>query len=245
MSFDPWTLLFQFLNFTVLLFVLYRLVFKPVREIMEKRQAQVAASLDGAERARTEAEALTAELARERARGERARGEAMERMKGEVEETRRGLLAGAAKEAQALRGQGLALLEQDRLKSETLIKESAIRTVTALAARVLEDLADEALHEAVLRRLPDQADRIAADLAALPPSPEPLAVHLESAYPLSGEEEAGLRALIAGRLGGAALTTATEGGLLAGVRLRARDRVYDLSLRGRLDALAARVKELA
>lgn len=245
MSFDPWTLFLQFLNFAVLLFVLYRLVFKPVREIMEKRQAQVAASLDGAEQARREAEAITAGLAREQARVEQLRAEAMERMQGEVEEARRALLAAAAKEAGDLREKGLALLEADRAKSETQIREVSVRTVTALAARLLEDLADETLHRGVLRRFPGELDRVAADLAAVPPSAEPLTVHLESAYPLTGEEEAQLRSLIAGRVAGAALVTATEGSLLAGVRLRARDRVYDLSLRGRLDALAARLKELA
>jgi F-type H+-transporting ATPase subunit b len=244
-SFDPWTLFLQFLNFAVLLFVLYRLVFKPVREIMEKRQAQVAASLDGAEQARREAEAITAGLAREQARVEQLRAEAMERMQGEVEEARRALLAAAAKEAGDLREKGLALLEADRAKSETQIREVSVRTVTALAARLLEDLADETLHRGVLRRFPGELDRVAADLAAVPPSAEPLTVHLESAYPLTGEEEAQLRSLIAGRVAGAALVTATEGSLLAGVRLRARDRVYDLSLRGRLDALAARLKELA
>jgi F-type H+-transporting ATPase subunit b len=245
MTFDPWTLFFQFLNFAVLLFVLYRVVFRPVRRVMEERRTRVAADLDAAEQARRAAEELRADLARQRAQVEQERLAAMEAMRRDVDESRRRLLEAAAGEAQALRDKGRALLETDRQRLEDELKEVAARTVTGWAAGVLRDLADETLHRAILRRFPEELERIAADLAQLPRTGEGLPVRIETAFPLEGAEATALGAAVAARLDGASLTLGTEPGLLAGVRLRARDKLYDLSLRGRLDALAARLREQA
>jgi len=69
-------------------------------------------------------------------------------------------------------------------------------------------------------------------------------VHLDAASPLAAEEAEELRARLEERFAGTvALTTSTEPGLLAGVRLAVADRVYDFSLRGQLETFSARLKE--
>ena len=75
MSFDPWTLAFQLLNFAVLLLVLLRLLFRPVREIMERRAAEIQAALDAADQARAEADRLAAGMDGERERLQARRAE--------------------------------------------------------------------------------------------------------------------------------------------------------------------------
>jgi len=57
--------------------------------------------------------------------------------------------------------------------------------------------------------------------------------------------DAALRALLAQHVPVAGLTARLEPGLLAGVRLRAADRLHDYSLRGQLDTLAAELKALS
>jgi hypothetical protein len=113
MSFDPWTLAFQLLNFAVLLWVLSRLLFRPIRGIMERRAAQVQAALDAAEQARAEAGQLKAERAGERERVEAQRAEMLRRLEAEIEEHRQRRLAarqrnGGAGRARALRRQPAA-----------------------------------------------------------------------------------------------------------------------------------------
>ena len=94
MKFDFWTFAFQIVNFAVLLFILRRLFFKPVREIMAKRAAQVQAALDAAEKAQTEAGQIRAGLAFEQERVGRLRVEMLEKLQAEVEEHRQRRLAG-------------------------------------------------------------------------------------------------------------------------------------------------------
>jgi F-type H+-transporting ATPase subunit b len=130
MSFDPWTLAFQLLNFAVLLLVLFRLLFKPVREIMAKRAAQVQAALAAADKARAEAEQLKAGLVLERERVGALRAEMLEKLRGEIEEHRQRRLAGVDAEAKSLLDRGRAVLESEQRKAGEELRERARRSVT-------------------------------------------------------------------------------------------------------------------
>lgn len=244
MSFDPWTLAFQLLNFAVLLLVLFRLLFKPVREIMAKRAAQVQAALDAADKARGEAEELKAGLALEQERVGTLRAEMLEKLQAEVEEHRKRRLDSVAAEAQELLERGRAVLESEQRKAGEELRERARRSATGYAAALLADVADLEMHRALLRRLPAAFADAGAGLAGSSNAGEPAAVLVESAFPLTEEETAALRDLVGKSGPVAGLTVTVEPLLLAGVRLRAADRLYDFSLRGQLEALAAKLKAL-
>jgi len=244
MNFEPWTLAFQLLNFAVLLFVLFRLLFKPVREIMARRAAQVQAALDAADKAHAEAEAIRAGLALEQERIGALRAEMLGKLTAEIEENRQRRLAGVAAEAQELLDRGRAVLESEGRKADEELCERVRRSVSGYAAALLGDLADPEIHRALLRKLPAAFAGAGAELAALNNPGEPVTVAVESAFALTDEETAGLRALVAKSVPVAALSATVEPHLLAGVRLRAADRLFDYSLKGQLDALAATLKAL-
>ena len=245
MSFDPWTLGFQLLNFTVLLLVLFRLLFKPVREIMAKRAAQVQAALDAADKAQAAAEELKAGLVLEQERLEKLRTEMLGRLQAEIEVNRQRRLAGVAAEAQEVLDRGRAVLDSERRKAGEELRERARRSVTDYAAALLADLADIEVHRALLRRLPAAFEAAGAELAGLDYRGKPVEVSVESAFLLTDEELAGLRALVGKGVPVAALAATVEPLLLAGVRLRAADRLFDFSLRGQLDTLAATLKVIS
>lgn len=244
MSFDPWTLAFQLLNFAVLLFVLFRLLFKPVREIMIRRAAQVQAALDAADTAHAEAEQIRAGLALEQERIGKLRVEMLEKLQGEIEESRQRRLAGVEAEAQALLDRGRAVLESEVRKADEELRDRARRGVTGYAAALLAEIADPELHRALLRRLPAALAGVTAELTGSNHPAAPLTVAIESAFPLTEEEATALRNLLEKSVVVAGLTATTEPRLLAGVRLRAADKLYDFSLRGQLDALADKLKAL-
>ncbi len=55
------TLLFQLLNFFILVAILAKFAYKPLLKVLEERRNKIAADLDGAEQARKDAEKLKAE----------------------------------------------------------------------------------------------------------------------------------------------------------------------------------------
>jgi F-type H+-transporting ATPase subunit b len=244
MNFDPWTLAFQLLNFFVLLLVLFRLLFKPIRTIMTERAAQVQAALGAADKARAEAEAIRAGLAREQKRVGEVRAEMLLRLQAEIEENRQRRLADVAAQSRELLERGRAVLESEGRKADEELRERARRSVTDYAAALLADVADIEIQRALLRRFPAAFAEAGAELAGLSKPGAAVAVAVESAFALTDEETAGLRALVEKIVPVSALTATVEPLLLAGVRLRAADRIYDFSLRGQLDALAATLKAL-
>jgi F-type H+-transporting ATPase subunit b len=242
MSFDPWTLGFQLLNFAVLLVVLFRLLFKPVREIMMKRAAQVQAALNAADAARAEAEKIRAGLALERERVGGLRTELLEKMQGEIEENRQRRLADAAAEAKAILDRGRAVLASERRKADEELRERSRRSMSDYAAALLAGAADLDLHRAMLRRLPAAFADASSGQAGASADGVPVPVAVESAFALTADEERRLRALFEASFPVAGLTATVEPRLLAGVRLRAAGRLYDFSLTGQLEALAAALK---
>ena len=55
MKFNIWTLIFQIINFVVLLYILRRILYKPIREIIEKRRGLIAKTVEDAENTKKEA----------------------------------------------------------------------------------------------------------------------------------------------------------------------------------------------
>jgi len=55
MKFNIWTLLFQVINFVILLYILRRILYKPIREIIEKRRGLIAKTVEDAENTKKEA----------------------------------------------------------------------------------------------------------------------------------------------------------------------------------------------
>jgi F-type H+-transporting ATPase subunit b len=244
MNFDPWTLAFQLLNFAVLLLVLFRVLFKPIREIMSQRAAQAQAALDAADKAHAEAEAIRAGLALEQERIGALRVEMLGKLTAEIEENRQRRLAGVAAEAQELLDRGRAVLASEGRKADEALRERARQSVIVYAAALLAGVADSETHRALLRRLPAAFAGVAVELAGLNNPGEPSSVAVESAFALTDQEQAGLLALVGKSIPVSGLSVTIEPRLLAGVRLRTAGRLLDFSLKGQLDALAATLKAL-
>lgn len=244
MKFDFWTFAFQIVNFAVLLFILRRLLFKPVREIMEKRRALAAKVMDEAEKARKEAEELRAA---HRAEVEEFRQEHIRRMEdleAEVSREREKRLGEALHEVELAISKERALFEAEKKRLSAEIKTLAVESAEGFAENILRDVADESLHLALYRKVLGEADKIASALQGAVPENKPLRVEVLSARPLGEAEISALReALAKGVPRPFTLVANLDGELLAGIRIRAGDLLFDGSLRGQLAALSARMRK--
>lgn len=244
MKFDLWTWAFQIINFVVLLLILKRILYRPVREIMEKRRALAARTLEEAERTRSEAQQLQAQNQLEQKRLQEQRGKMLEEMKTEVAEARQKLLAETDRETQRHIDKERALFEAEKTRQTVAIKELAMDTVLLFATNICRDIADKNLHRALYRRLLDELEQLAAELHSPPGTDELLKVEVTSAYPLRPEDERPLQeALKAGGKRRVSLHTTLDSELLAGVKIKAGDISYDASLQGQLHAFKLRLKE--
>lgn len=110
-------LLFQLINFSILIFVLNRFLYRPILKIIEARNKKIEDSIRAAEESLKEKEKL-AEL-KKQAQAE-AREEAVkivEAARKQADSAGREILAGAQAEAEAVIGKKMVLME-DRLRQE-------------------------------------------------------------------------------------------------------------------------------
>jgi F-type H+-transporting ATPase subunit b len=158
MHLDLWTLALQAVNAGILIWLLARFLFRPVRAIIEQRQAAAAALLADAATARAKAEADAAEVARRRqgavADGERILAEAHAQAAAAAETQR----TEAVQAINRMRQDVAAELARERTAMHGTLAREAADLAVSIARRLLGRVPGLDVTEALLR---DSADRLA------------------------------------------------------------------------------------
>lgn len=144
---DWFTVIAQIINFLILVALLKRFLYGPVIRAMDRREAEIAARFDTAERKLTEAE-------QERLRYEsltRQFSEAVEEMRvkarEDAEALRRELLEKAREEVDRNRTQWRESLRSERESFLRLLRRHVAEEVCAAARKIVTDMADTAFEE--------------------------------------------------------------------------------------------------
>lgn len=240
MHIDWWTLAFQTVNVLVLIWILGRFFFRPVADIVIKRQegankllADASAAQKQAADARADADKVRAEIRAER---DRLIAEAHKSAQAEKET----LLATSSQEIAKLRSEAKAAIAQDRIAAEQAIIARAGELSVEIAQRLLGRLPSEIALSAFLdglcqavRALPsEERESFAAATAA------DHAIEVVTATPLSKEETGhvrdALKAAFGSELSFEFLADAT---LIAGIELHSPHTIVRNSWRADLDRI--------
>ncbi len=244
MKFNIWTFLFQIVNFVVLLFILKRLLYKPVKEILEKRKGLIEKTIEDAEKEKKEALELKERHQEEMNKLKGLQITMIEKMKNEVGEEKKRLLTEAEKEATRTIEEERAVFETEKKRDEAKLKEMVIQTVSVFATNLLKDISDEELHKSIYRRVFNNLEEIASTIQA--GDGESATIDLISAYPLREEELIELQKVLGSHLlKKVSVNTSVDKNLIAGVKIKVHDMVYDSSLSGQINSLTFRLKEKA
>jgi F-type H+-transporting ATPase subunit b len=230
------TFIIQLINFALLSYVLQRVLYKPLKAIMEKRKRLVMADIDRALQMKEDAVKMKERYDKLLADIEVARKRELEKAIEEAEETRRIILEGAAREAAAEKEKAAAVMENDRHEMMAALRESSASISVELATRLLMPLADEALHTKL-------TDMMLRELEENPPvicsrnNGDGARAICYSAYKLKDACNKNFNSILKEFVGASArIEHKVEPELIAGVKLWLDGVVLDGSLRGQLDA---------
>ncbi len=247
MKFSIETFVIQIINFVLLAWILYRVLYKPLRNIMEKRRRLVMDDVDRAIRMKEDAVSLKERYEALMAGIEEFKRSEMERAVKEAEEAKREIIDTAKRDAFQEKEKAVAVIDSERAEMMRKVIVDAAGISTGLAARLMEPLADETLHKKLVRMLADELERHP------PARPQGAAgagrAAVSSAYPLDQGERGELESLLSEHLGPElSIEHTIDAGLVAGVRLWIDGQVLDASLKGQLAyfrerALAAMEKD--
>jgi F-type H+-transporting ATPase subunit b len=238
MTFNFWTFLFEMLNFLVLAYVLYRLLYRPLHQAIDRRREATARAQTEAETVRQEALAMQQQLQGQLAEVDKQRQEAIRQAQIEGETRRRELLAQAERAVQRRQEEVRQELEKERQEALAALRGDVVEQAVDLSRRLLRGAANRGLNEQF-------AERLAESLEGLPEVEreqvrqywrlEDGAV-LETAVDMNGEVKRRLSEAVTAVVGEPVeLAVVTKPDLVGGVRLRLGGHVWDASLAGQLD----------
>jgi F-type H+-transporting ATPase subunit b len=242
MKFDFWTLLFQIINFVVLLFILKRVLYKPVKAIIEKRRNIIEKNISEAEKIKEVAMEIHARNRQEMEKLKELKRELTDKMKEEVEAEKGVILADADKEAQKLIEKKQVLFDTEKRRLETELKSQALEIVETFCARLLRDISNEDLHRALFTKFKAEIPRLTEDIKNAYGDNE-IKIELLSAYPLSEADMKEIENEFTTRLNKkVSFEAVLDAGLIGGLRVRVLDKVYDASLKGQIQTFGDRLR---
>lgn len=239
MHIDLWTLALQTVNVLILIWLLAHFLFRPVTEIVARRQDEANRLLADADDVRRQADEERAGLERARAGMAAEREEVIAEAHAAAETARTALLARTSEEMSKLRADTDAAIARDRLAMEKTLIDHARDLSIDIARRLLGRLGPDASVDTFLvglceqmRALPPQAR------AAFMQASEEDDVEIVTAAPLGMEAAERVRHAVAEALGATpALVFRADPAVIAGIELNSRHAVIRNSWRNDLERI--------
>lgn len=231
------TIIFQLLNFLILLGVLTWFFYRPVMRIIHDREARIAAQLRAADEREQQADALRTQLDQQAQQASVDAETLLATMRKQAAEERERIVTAAHQEAARLVSEAQqTIAEQERLafgRVEAQVRESAL----AIAGSLIRQAAGLAVHQQLLDTLLQQGikarDHDAESLATIL-ARNHAGIVVELAYAPSPELEDAIRAMLSRSLGITAealnVQFRLEPSLFAGARVLAGEFAIDFSL---------------
>lgn len=236
MTFDWGTLALQLINLLILLWLLQRFLYRPVLDLLGRRQAAIAKQLADAAADRREAAAARAALAAQQQALVQQRMDSLAALQTELDQLRSERLQAQDAQLAQRQEQARLALQQERRDAEIQLRRCAAELAGQFAQRVLQRLPHEALLMAYV-------DELASEITALPP-PAVAGVCVVTAQPLSESASGMIIERLAPRLSGQPQWTfEVDPQLLGGLELHLDDTVIAHTLAQDLARLQAAVIE--
>ncbi len=150
MDIDWMIVLAQIANFLILIWLLKRFLYQPIRRVIQGREEKIARRVAAAEALEAQADAQKQEYERKVADIEAQRHQLLEAAREEARTMRRTLLAEAAEEAEQARRRYHESLERERISVENELGERLVEQACRTAGRVVSELAQTRLEDALI-----------------------------------------------------------------------------------------------
>ncbi|MGF1498043.1 MAG: hypothetical protein ACFB8W_14650 [Elainellaceae cyanobacterium] len=148
---DWFTVVAQIINFLVLVYLLWRFLYKPITRVMDERQHRMAARWQEARDKQKQAEQEAAKYRHQQQELEERRSRLMEQAKDQADAKRRELIQQARQEVDELREQWRASLQRRQAGFLANLRQQVADRTTDLTRRILQDVVNASLEQQAIR----------------------------------------------------------------------------------------------
>jgi F-type H+-transporting ATPase subunit b len=156
MQFNWSTFLFQIVNFLILVFILYKVLYKPITNIIKKRREAIAEKFAQARSEQEDAEKIKKEYNAKLVGINREQNKILTQARQEAEAERSHLIAEARKTADGERNKAMQSLDQDIEKHLDDLQAHIVASITHLAKHLLQQVVGKDLDEYLGKHMVDK-----------------------------------------------------------------------------------------
>ncbi|MDR9402889.1 MAG: hypothetical protein RI580_05555 [Halothece sp. Uz-M2-17] len=147
MLFDWFTFFAQIINFVILVYLLWRFLYRPINKVMDDRQRQLQQRWDDAREQEEKAQQEAQKYRDQQAELEAQRDALMAKARTEAEQKRQQLRQSAREEIQQRREQWQEALQQEKESFYARSRQKLQEETITICRRILQDLADANLED--------------------------------------------------------------------------------------------------
>ena len=238
------TVVFQVINFLILVWLLKRFLYGRIIRAMDERQAKIAAQLKEAEEKKKQADQLAEELRKKNEEFDANRERLLAEAKQQVEEERKALLSKAREEVENTRRQWLEGVQREKDALLADLRQRLLHHTCDIARRALADMANAQLERHLADAFAAKLEHLPADqLQAVKPEGDGLLV-VRSAFELPDDQKTRLADIVRKRLGqDINIQFETSPQPICGIELTSGSQKLAWSLDSYLDDLEEKLRE--
>jgi F-type H+-transporting ATPase subunit b len=235
------TLILQIANFFIMAYVLTRFLFKPLKEMLDRRARRVTQGMDEAENATRAAEVARLEYEQKRDNIEAEFAALKNEARIVIDQTRQQMIQEAYEEIETMRAHARDEIEQQRAEALRLHRSKIGEVVATLVQRMMVDMLNPDIHDAYLDAFLDQLPTLGLARRTAGNGKEAVPAELITAIPLLHERQAHVTAALEATISQPVdLTYRVDPNLIAGAMVRLGDTLIDGSLQGQIQQLRSR-----
>ena len=147
---DVWTTIFTWGNLLILLLLMKKFLFKPVRAVIEKREQEINKMYTDAEQATNQANEMKASYEASIANAKAEAGEIVKNATEVARKTEEQIISDAQKRADAMQKKAQAQIEADRVRTIESVKSDISGMAVGIASKVIEKDINEDDHRKLI-----------------------------------------------------------------------------------------------
>lgn len=235
---DWFTFCAQIINFTILVLLLKRFLYKPLLEIMNNREQEIKELYRKAEDLAANAEKEKTALKEKIEELEGSRASTLERIEEEAEQLKSSLLNEARDEVETLRQSWRKSLMEESRQLEGAIREEFKARVLDTSRKIIAEISDADLEDRILERFFERMETTGMLSEFDNGKGRPGSILVRTGFPMSGEKEKWLEVRIEKQFGYCPeIKTEIAENLIAGIEMVVDGKKASWSLSGYLEDL--------
>jgi len=147
---DVWTTIFTWGNLLILLLLMKKFLFKPVRAVIEKREQEINKMYTDAEQATNQANEMKASYEASIANAKAEAGEIVKNATEVARKTEEQIISDAQKRADTMQKKAQAQIEADRVRTIESVKSDISGMAVGIASKVIEKDINEDDHRKLI-----------------------------------------------------------------------------------------------